>query len=215
MTFGQKLPLGLLMISTLVISCTTPPPEIPQQAPPMPIIQNVAGNVVAPKNLANLRYGENVKGYTIGRYIDPTDPSVMYEQHVAYRLEEPSSWNLQPNLPVNIPYEGVARQLLSDDDRLLRAEMETKAYQQRELYNYLKTSSEEIKKNRTMLDRTVQLSRKIVEDKKVLLGLLKKSKVENVALQKKVQEQQAQLQKMLKYYELRERQQIKSKYKRN
>ncbi|OIR04364.1 hypothetical protein GALL_135640 [mine drainage metagenome] len=37
----------------------------------------------------------DVKAYSIGRYVDPADPSVMHEAHVVYRREADSGWRLE------------------------------------------------------------------------------------------------------------------------
>lgn len=44
-----------------------------------------AGSVLEPAD---------VKAYSIGRYVDPADPSVMHEAHVVYRRESDSGWRL-------------------------------------------------------------------------------------------------------------------------
>src|SRR5262249_23652789 len=35
--------------------------------------------------------------YSIGRYIDPRDPSVMHDSHTLYRREQNGRWNLAPS----------------------------------------------------------------------------------------------------------------------
>lgn len=44
----------------------------------------------------SLRYGEVVRAYHLGRYIDPNQPGTMYEQHPVYRVEVSARWNLHP-----------------------------------------------------------------------------------------------------------------------
>ena len=43
-----------------------------------------------------VRYPEVVRAYYVGRYVDPNDGLVMHEQHVVYRVEENTRWNLHP-----------------------------------------------------------------------------------------------------------------------
>ncbi len=43
-----------------------------------------------------VRYPEVVRAYHIGRYADPNDDLVMHEQHVIYRVEENTRWDLRP-----------------------------------------------------------------------------------------------------------------------
>ncbi|HUZ05858.1 MAG TPA: hypothetical protein VMV89_00055 [Candidatus Paceibacterota bacterium] len=66
-------------------ACSTTPKLVlrPQQPPP------------ATDNSA-VRYPEVVRAYHFGRYVDPNDDLVMHEQHVVYRVEENTRWNLHP-----------------------------------------------------------------------------------------------------------------------
>ena len=43
-----------------------------------------------------VRYPEIVRAYHVGRYADPNDDLVMHEQHVVYRVEENTRWDLRP-----------------------------------------------------------------------------------------------------------------------
>jgi len=43
-----------------------------------------------------MRYPEVLHAYHVGRYADPNDDLVMHEQHVVYRVEENTRWNLHP-----------------------------------------------------------------------------------------------------------------------
>jgi hypothetical protein len=37
---------------------------------------------------------EQVKAYSIGRYVDPADPNTLHERHAIYRREQTAHWNL-------------------------------------------------------------------------------------------------------------------------
>jgi hypothetical protein len=50
---------------------------------------------------AAVRYPEVVRAYHFGRYADPSDDLVMHEQHVAYRVEENTRWDLHPAIPAS------------------------------------------------------------------------------------------------------------------
>ena len=50
---------------------------------------------------STVRYPEVVRPYYFGRYIDPNDDLVMHEQHVVYRVEENTRWDLHPIIPGN------------------------------------------------------------------------------------------------------------------
>jgi hypothetical protein len=45
---------------------------------------------------STVRYPEVVRAYHFGRYVDPNDDLVMHEQHVVYRIEENTRWDLHP-----------------------------------------------------------------------------------------------------------------------
>jgi hypothetical protein len=65
-------------------ACSTPPTlTLRPQSPPPPATDS-------------LRYPELVRAYHFGRYVDPNDGLVMHEQHVVYRVEENTRWNLHP-----------------------------------------------------------------------------------------------------------------------
>lgn len=42
-----------------------------------------------------VRYPEIVHAYHFGRYVDPNDDFIMHGQHIVYRVEENTRWNLQ------------------------------------------------------------------------------------------------------------------------
>jgi hypothetical protein len=42
-----------------------------------------------------VRYPEVVHAYHFGRYVDPNDDLIMHGQHIVYRVEESTRWNLQ------------------------------------------------------------------------------------------------------------------------
>lgn len=47
-----------------------------------------------------VRYGEVVRAYHVGRYVDPNHPETMHERHPVYRVEVSARWNLHPG-PLN------------------------------------------------------------------------------------------------------------------
>lgn len=78
--------LYLIPLLFLTACSTNRPPTLalrPQQPPP------------AADNSA-VRYPEVVRAYHFGRYVDPNDDLVMHEQHVVYRVEENTRWDLHP-----------------------------------------------------------------------------------------------------------------------
>jgi hypothetical protein len=73
----------LIPLMFLSACSTTPKLTLRPQSPP-PATDNSA-----------VRYPEVVRAYHFGRYVDPNDDLVMHEQHVVYRVEENTRWDLR------------------------------------------------------------------------------------------------------------------------
>jgi hypothetical protein len=71
-----------LMFLTACSSTKTPKLALHPQSPP-------------PTDSSAVRYPEVVRAYHFGRYVDPYDDLVMHEQHVVYRVEENTRWDLR------------------------------------------------------------------------------------------------------------------------
>jgi hypothetical protein len=69
----------------LVASCASRP-RIVVRPLPLPIVEPIEA----------VRYGEVVRAYHVGRYVDPNHPETMQEQHPVYRVEVSARWNLHP-----------------------------------------------------------------------------------------------------------------------
>jgi hypothetical protein len=88
----------LIFIPLIFLSaCASKKPVIVQMPPA------VSGTALDTEDMESVRYGENLKAYSIGRYVDPNDGLVMHEAHTLYRVETTSKWNLHPNAPANVP----------------------------------------------------------------------------------------------------------------
>jgi len=89
----------LFLISLVLLSsgCAT------KKAVVVKMPRSVPGTVVPSESLETVRYGENLKVYPVGRYIDPNSSLVMHEAHSVYRVETTAKWNLHPNDPVRVP----------------------------------------------------------------------------------------------------------------
>jgi hypothetical protein len=48
------------------------------------------------ENTDGIRHPEVLHAYHLGRYADPSDDLIMHEQHVVYRVEENTRWDLRP-----------------------------------------------------------------------------------------------------------------------
>jgi hypothetical protein len=77
-------PYYLIPLMFLTACSTAPKLALRPQSPP-PAADN-----------STVRYPEVVRAYHFGRYVDPNDDLVMHEQHVVYRVEENTRWDLQP-----------------------------------------------------------------------------------------------------------------------
>jgi hypothetical protein len=69
----------------LVASCASRPQLVVRPSSP-PAVEPVEA----------VRYGEVVRAYHVGRYVDPNHPEAMHEQHPVYRIEVSARWNLHP-----------------------------------------------------------------------------------------------------------------------
>ena len=81
----------------LLPACASKKPVIVQMPPA------ISGTTLDTEDMESVRYGENLKAYSFGRYVDPNDGFVMHEAHTVYRVETTAKWNLHPNEPVNVP----------------------------------------------------------------------------------------------------------------
>jgi hypothetical protein len=88
----------LIFIPLILLSaCASKKPVV------VPMPRSVPGTTLTTVNMESVRYGENLKGYSFGRYVDPNDGLLMHEAHTVYRVETTSKWNLHPHAPVMIP----------------------------------------------------------------------------------------------------------------
>ena len=88
----------LLFIPLILLpACASKKPVVVQMPPSVP------GTILTTDDMESVRYGENLKAYSIGRYIDPNDGLVMHEAHTVYRVETTAKWNLHPNAPATVP----------------------------------------------------------------------------------------------------------------
>jgi len=87
----------ILIPLMLPTACATKKPVIVQ----MP--RGVSGPVIPVEEMESIRYGENLKGYIVGRYVEPNNSLLMHERHTVYRVETTAKWNLHPNPSVAVP----------------------------------------------------------------------------------------------------------------
>lgn len=70
----------------LIASCASRPPQVVVRLLPPPAVEPIE----------SVRYGEVVRAYHVGRYVDPNHPETMHEQHPVYRVEVSARWNFHP-----------------------------------------------------------------------------------------------------------------------
>lgn len=88
----------LLLIPTLLLpSCAS------HKAVVVRMPDSVPGTTLSAVGTESVRYGENLKAYPVGRYVEPNNSLVMHEAHTIYRVETTAKWNLHPNGPVSVP----------------------------------------------------------------------------------------------------------------
>lgn len=68
-----------------IAACASRPQLIVRPAPP-----------TAVEPVEDVRYQEVVRAYHVGRFVDPSHPETMHEQHPIYRIETSARWNLHP-----------------------------------------------------------------------------------------------------------------------
>lgn len=85
-----------LFPALLLIGCASQRPSVDVAAGPLPQKHDTP-------DPASIRTPEKVKAYPVGRYEDPSDPTVMHEGHTIYRVENSSDWDTDPNEPTSLP----------------------------------------------------------------------------------------------------------------
>jgi len=131
--------LCVFLLAALLTGCSSTPPP-PEPKPMIPAL--IAGMNIPPDDVENVRYGEAVKQYRSGRYIDPNNTRIMYERNVVYKIEEDATWNLRPNAEAAfkpLPWSPDKRPRILDAQKPIIAEMDTQ-------FKELKRSTEKASK---------------------------------------------------------------------
>lgn len=142
----------------LLAGCETLPKTTPSVTATPLALAPVSGTELDQNNTEKVRVGESLKAYPLGRVIDPVDPNVMHEAHVAYRREAEASWNLEPNAPTVVPLGPVLA--VADPAQhpgSLAAELEHKIAEQNQLMASL------IEQNEALATQLARLSKEIGE----------------------------------------------------
>ncbi len=144
---------------------------------------SVPGTELGERQLRNVRVGERVKTYHSGRYGDPNNSDIMYQQGEFYRVEDSPQWNMRPNPSVK-PYQRDAAYMHIQNianATPLAAETELKYKQAGSLGTALKYQADQVKKAaETIQGQKVELARynenmqKLINDNRELKAQLLK-----------------------------------------
>ena len=118
-----------LFPSLLLAGCASSTPPVTMVGPGLLPQSHDAPNV------ASVRTPEQLKAYPVGRYEDPSDPTVMHEGHTVYRAETSSQWDTDPNLPTSLPLGPgeMAAAVPSQQHTALTAELDQRLKQEDQL----------------------------------------------------------------------------------
>lgn len=166
---------GLLLCAGCMSATKQPEKKVERQVV-MPA--SVAGSNIPEDDLDRVRYGEDLKAYAVGRYIDPNDSSVMYEKNILYRVEESPQWNLRPNTEIRPPIGKEPR-----ESPALQKIVES------ELRN-------ELDRQRRLSEDLLQQTRKAVEAVEKSIAETKRLQEQNALVLRKIGEQGKQISDM-------------------
>jgi len=134
-----------------IASCASHSPVALRPAPPLAV-----------EPLESVRYGEVVRAYHLGRYIDPNQPGTMHEQHPIHRVEVSARWNLHlgsnQTIPLlNPPPDAAAATPLTND--ALIAEMNRQRETTARVMNEAAKLAQSYRELQTLLGEMKQVAR--------------------------------------------------------
>ena len=88
----------LLFLPVMLAACASRPTTVMRMS-----AYDVPGTTLPSEGMESVRYAENIRTYSLGRYVDPGNSRIMHERHSIYRVETTPKWNLHPNEPVSVP----------------------------------------------------------------------------------------------------------------
>lgn len=172
----------LCILSLTLIGCYNAP-KVAYQPPEIDdlcrIHEPTASEIPLP-NEANVKLTGKVKAYAVNRYIDPSNPKIMHERHVVYRVEEDPSWRLAANEGQQILIGNtLTNGKLNYNPALLEKELAVELQRQRLIKQALQTHSEILIDSAAVLSqdhnilqsRSEQLRKALEEQNKVIENL--------------------------------------------
>jgi hypothetical protein len=151
--------------------------EVPMRAVSVP------GTELPLPEESSVRYGEVVKAYEVGPYVDPADPKVRHDAHTVARVEQDAAWDLHPNKDVKAQ-RGPATMAV---DPAMQSNPLTAEFEQ-ELEKQKKYSATIISQNDAMSDRLEKLNREAEK--------YEKANEENAALKSALEENRKVLEQL-------------------
>jgi hypothetical protein len=203
----------LTAVTALLVGCTSTKKEPETRRMPqfMPVT-DLGGTYVEPSQLECLRLPEVAKGYSIGRFIDPMDATVMHERSVVYRVEDGAAWNLQANRPVDVPFDGTPKAHVYRDERELRAEITAKANKQREYYQMMRAAQIRALSKMEAFKKTVEQARKLAQMNTNLIEEIRTMKKHDEKLESEVKQLNDKLKVVLEFQKLSDEDETRYKY---
>ena len=159
----------------LVASCASHPKLAVRPLPP-PAVSPIGA----------VRYGEVVRAYNVGRYVDPNHPETMEEGHAIYRIEVSARWNLHPGSPntanlLNPPPDAAFAPPLTND--VLISEMN----RQRETTTLVMQQAVRLAQSFNELQRMFAEMKNVARDNAILGARLAKTEQKVAGFEKELQ----------------------------
>lgn len=160
----------------LVASCASRPQPVFSPLPTPPMVQPVE----------SVRYPEVVRAYQLGRYVDPSHPETMQEQHPVNRVEVSGRWNLHPGSSIaspllNPPPDSAFAPPLTND--ILMAELN----RQREATALVMQQAARLSQSFSELEKIFAEMKRVAHDNALLGARLAKTEEKLGGLQKELQ----------------------------
>ena len=141
------------------------------------------------EDLDGLRYEEHVKAYALGRYRDPRNPRIMHERHLAYRVEQDSSWDYSPKRAFNVPLGKVKAASTPNSANSLRtASQEVEAQKQQEKNAALVEQNKILESKLSNFEQGNQQLNQLAEKNKKLQAQLEQLQDETISLKRSLEE---------------------------
>jgi hypothetical protein len=154
----------------------------------VPIVA-VPGTSIPPQSVESVRYPEELKEYTFGRYEDPNDPRLMHGKSKAYRVEQDAAWNLHPNPSDDLPSGPTVE--VADPARSpnpYTAELEEEFKRQQSHTGALIQQNDALLKRLESLDQQTQRIDSVLQENQQLRDTLKSTSVTVHQLQNRFEE---------------------------